>query len=87
MVRRAAVANVVRRAAVALGGPVVLAAVNELLHSAVGEIAAPGRCPDAPAHYCGRGWLNGTVDAADRFLPEPLADELEDDGLAPADAE
>lgn len=55
--------------------------VHELLHNVVGEIRADDRCPDDPAHYCGRGWLNATVDPADRFLPDPVADELEEEGL------
>lgn len=53
--------------------------VHELLHNVVGEIDAEGACPNDPDHYCAGGWLESG--SGDRHLPQPLADEIEEQGF------
>jgi hypothetical protein len=58
-------------------------AVHELLHNVFGVLETDRRCPDDPVHYCGEGWLNGSMSDSDMFLPAPLAEELEREGFEP----
>ncbi|AGN01618.1 hypothetical protein L593_08365 [Salinarchaeum sp. Harcht-Bsk1] len=58
-------------------------AVHELLHNVLGELdASPGRCEADPAHYCDGGWLEPSLgDGFERTLPQPVAEQVEDDGF------
>jgi len=56
--------------------------VHELLHNVVGPLEVPKACDDDPNHYCDDGWLQSTVTTGeDEFLPEPIADQIEENGL------
>ena len=58
--------------------------VHELLHNVVGRIDAPGACESDPHHYCDGGWLTPRITPGDgEYLPGPLADEIERQGLQP----
>lgn len=55
---------------------------HELLHNVVGGIEAEGRCETNPIHYCGGGgWLVGSPNPTDWYLPEEIAVEIEQDGF------
>jgi len=58
--------------------------VHELLHNVVGRIDAPGACESDPHHYCDGGWLTPQITPGEgEYLPGPLADEIERQGLQP----
>ncbi|PSP50813.1 hypothetical protein BRC67_08745, partial [Halobacteriales archaeon QH_3_68_24] len=69
----------------------VFVAVHELLHNVVGRLDEDNRCPsefdgtNAQFHTC-EGWLSYDRPDEARFLPDGLAEELERDGLLPADS-
>jgi hypothetical protein len=57
--------------------------VHELLHNVVGRVDAAGVCPDDPKHYCQGGYLDPRITTGeDRYLAEPLARQLEEDGFS-----
>jgi hypothetical protein len=55
--------------------------VHELLHNVLGEIEADGRCDGDEAHYCEGGWLDSSHTYDNWYLPEALADEIEQNGF------
>ncbi|WP_436923295.1 hypothetical protein [Halosimplex amylolyticum] len=58
--------------------------VHELLHNVVGRIDAPGACERDPHHYCDGGWLTPQITPGeDEYLPDPLGDEIEQQGFTP----
>ena len=57
--------------------------VHELLHNVVGRVHARGVCPDDPKHYCRGGYLGPRiVTGENRYLAEPVARQLEEDGFS-----
>lgn len=54
---------------------------HELLHNVVGRVEAEGKCRNDAHHYCEGGWLSPAFGASDKYLPEPLADEIERNGF------
>ncbi|WP_128476783.1 thrombospondin type 3 repeat-containing protein [Halorussus pelagicus] len=54
---------------------------HELLHNVVGRIEADGRCNGDPHHYCDGGWLEPAPRQSDQYLPDPLGEEIEENGF------